>query len=103
MNISKNIKEIRKLKDITQKELAEKINVDVRTIQNYESSRREPNTKAINTIANAIGVPIVALTDDNYFKRQELLQKLKELIDKQGIVGTDINRIINSLLNMEGK
>ena len=56
--IGENIKKYRKENLFTQKELAEKLDVTVRTIQNYESGNREPNLIALNKIADALGVTI---------------------------------------------
>lgn len=58
MNIGENIKQFRKNKKITQKELAEKIGVTDSAITKYEKGDREPNIETLNKIATALGVTI---------------------------------------------
>ena len=58
MNIGENIKQFRKNKKITQKELGELIGVKAITIRKYESNEREPNIETLNKIATALGVTI---------------------------------------------
>ena len=45
MNIGERIQMLRKERNLTQKSLAEKTGIPVRTIINYENSSREPNAK----------------------------------------------------------
>lgn len=65
MSLGENIKKYRKENHFTQKELAEKLDVTVRTIQNYESGNREPNFKTLEKIAKAIGISINKLIGAN--------------------------------------
>lgn len=58
MNIGENIKQLRKNKGLTQKELGELIGVKAITIRKYESNEREPNIETLNKIAMALGVTI---------------------------------------------
>lgn len=97
MNPNYNIKEIRKFRNITQKELSERIGVTSITIQNYENNRREPNIETLNKIANALDVPLKALTDDNYLKQQDIVTNIKELLNKQGTMDKDITNLMNFL------
>ena len=62
MNVGRNIKIEREKKRITQKELADLLNLSVITIQNYENNRRTPNINKLNNIATALNIPISNLT-----------------------------------------
>lgn len=55
-NAGKLIKEARKNKGLTQKQLAEKTGLATVTIQQYERNLREPRLKNIIKIANALNV-----------------------------------------------
>lgn len=43
---------------LTQAELAEKVSVTARTIQNYEMGTRRPNSKVVADLANALGTTV---------------------------------------------
>lgn len=58
MNIGNNIKTFRKMKNLTQKQLADMINVSVVTIQNYENGRREPNMETLKKISKALNIEL---------------------------------------------
>lgn len=45
MGFSENLKKFRKIKKLTQKELAEKTNISFRTIQNYEAGKTWPKSE----------------------------------------------------------
>ncbi|PGK02565.1 XRE family transcriptional regulator [Bacillus anthracis] len=50
------LREIRKKKDLTQQELAEKINKDRCTISNYEIGDSRPTIYVLSDLATALGV-----------------------------------------------
>ena len=64
MNIGNNIKKYRKIKGLTQIQLAEKIGVSTITIKNYENNRRQPSLETLNKIAEALNVSVSELISD---------------------------------------
>ena len=57
MTIGESIKEYRKKKGLTQKELAEKVGVATGTIQQYELNKRSPRPDIMETISRVIDLP----------------------------------------------
>lgn len=58
MKFNDILKTLRKNSNLTQVQLAEKINVTQGTIANWERGVREPDMEMVRRIANAIGVPV---------------------------------------------
>ena len=54
--IGKKIKILRKVRGLTQEQLAEKLDVGRATVSNYEIGRREPRLNELERIAKALGV-----------------------------------------------
>jgi transcriptional regulator with XRE-family HTH domain len=63
--LGKKILELRKLKGMTQEDLAAKTNLSVRTIQRIESGEVDPRTYTINVLAEALEVNIEELIPKN--------------------------------------
>ena len=59
--IGDNIKQFRKDKGLSQKELGKKIGVSQQMIAQYESNKREPKLQTLVKIATALDIPIVYL------------------------------------------
>lgn len=78
-----------KEKDITQKELAIKIDVTPQTINDYVVGRREPNTKTKLAIAQGLGVGIGYLLGRDSVGVDELLLMID---DKENSLNTPIER-----------
>ena len=55
--IGKRIREVRKLKGMTQEELAKKSNLSTMSIRRYESGERTAPERTLKKIADALGVP----------------------------------------------
>ncbi len=64
MNIGENIKKYRKLKGLTQVQLAKEINKSESTIQKYESNSVTPDFSILNDIAAALECTVYDLTID---------------------------------------
>jgi transcriptional regulator with XRE-family HTH domain len=64
MDLGKNIQKYRKEAGLTQRELAELLDVAVGTIQQYELGKRQPRLEMINRIAAALGIGIRRLYPD---------------------------------------
>ena len=58
MKFNDTLKSLRKNSNMTQVQLAEKINVTQGTIANWERGVREPDMEMVRRIADAIGVPV---------------------------------------------
>ena len=56
MAIGDRLRNLRKEKNITQKELAQKIGTSLQAVINYENNRREPNSKAMAALEDYFGV-----------------------------------------------
>lgn len=61
VQIGNRIKEYRKFKGFTQKELALRANIPYSTYSNYENNNREPNREQLQKIATALNVPLYEL------------------------------------------
>jgi transcriptional regulator with XRE-family HTH domain len=61
-NISKNLKDLRVKNNLTQTEIAKKLNISQRTYSFYETGKTEPNISILNAIADFYRVPIDILT-----------------------------------------
>lgn len=63
MSIAENIKHIRKLKGMTQKQLAEKSGLAVITIQQYEAGKYEPKNNSLYKLRKALDCNINELIE----------------------------------------
>lgn len=130
INLGKRIKEFRKIRGLTQKQLAEKLGVTTITIQNYENNRREPNIKTLNKIIDVLGIKITDLIDDtipfnerkefavSYVREvttktletvaeqtketKEIIKKHKELIDKYTKLENEFDFMVNTSTGLLG-
>ena len=65
MTIGEKIQQLRKEKELTQKELAEKLGLAEITIRQYETNKREPKIAMLSKIAKILGTGLETfLTDD---------------------------------------
>lgn len=74
MTLGENIKRIRKMRGITQSDLAKKLEVTARTIQNYESGNREPNLETLMKICDTLDcapMEIIDLTEFENLKNND--------------------------------
>lgn len=71
MTVGKRIKELRKSKGWTQKELALKSGVAEITIRQYESDKRQPRLEQLKHIAKVFNLYVGELLADNYEEYKE--------------------------------
>lgn len=113
------IKEARKRKNISQKELAEKLNVTQQAVSYYENGSRLPDEKTWSEISNILTVPVDYLTgktDDpdgwdiweknTGFSAEEIKNEIERMKIAQHILG-DPNNLQNligqAVANLDGK
>lgn len=65
MSIGLNLKLLRTEKGLSQREMAEKLDINFRTYASYERNEREPSSATILKICNAFGVSSDELLKDN--------------------------------------
>ena len=109
MNIGNNIKKYRKIKGLTQIQLAEKINKSESIIRKYEANNVKPNIEMLNKISDALNVSVSELISDentsqmigkNVSKYREALSiSQRELARRVGMSGQFISKIENNLNN----
>lgn len=81
MSIGDNIKRVRLHNGISQKKLAEILEIPVSTLANYENNHREPKTEVLKKIAESLDVSLMDLIyDRDVEKEEERLKKLREQI-----------------------
>lgn len=77
MTVGENIKEIRKEKGLTQKQLGDKCNINEANLRKYENGKQTPKIETIKKIADALEVPCTRLlptisTNDERSKLSEM-------------------------------
>lgn len=84
MTVGEKIREIRKLKGISQKALATLCNMSEPAIRNYELGNRTPSPKQLEKIAKALKIEVDDLMDDKLLKveEQDFIENYRKLDDK---------------------
>ena len=66
MTLGEKIKKYRKLKKLTQEELAEKSGISTITLYRWENGIRSPSVEALQKIAQTLEVPVSTFLDESY-------------------------------------
>lgn len=87
MDISERLKIIRKRKGLTQKELAQKTQLSIASIQGYEQGKYKPKIEQILKLSSALGVSILDLDSNAYsnltLDEQNLVEALNNLLQNK--------------------
>ena len=67
MEFYEKLKKIREQKGMTQKELADLLNVSVQAISNWETNRRKPSSELYYYIADKLNVDLSQVIPDNEY------------------------------------
>ena len=89
------IRELRKDKNIDQKQLANFLNVSAGTISNYENEEYEPNLDTLNKIANYFNVSVDYLLGRVKFRFDYSVMS-KNIKDKY-----TVSNLLNDILNLQ--
>lgn len=97
MTIGEKIKSLRKYKKITQKQLSELIDKNVRTIQKYESGEIIPPLEMLIEISVVLNVPMEYFVDLDEVKTKyvDKLKDMKEFL--QNREGWDLKELIQDM------
>jgi transcriptional regulator with XRE-family HTH domain len=78
--IGERLREIRKRRGLTQEQLAEIVEVTFQQIQKYENGSNRLNTDKLQTVAQALAVPVSAFFDDDSHDERLLSEQEMNLI-----------------------
>ena len=78
IKIGKFIAELRKSKNMTQQQLAEKIGVSFKTVSKWETGRGMPELSTLKPLSDELGITINELLNGEKIKEEEYLNKLEE-------------------------
>lgn len=78
IKIGKFIAELRKSKNMTQQQLAEKIGVSFKTVSKWETGRGLPELSTLKPLSDELGITINELLNGEKIKKEEYLNKLEE-------------------------
>lgn len=82
MNIGRALKEIRKEKGLSQRQLSEGTGISQTAISQFESGKRDPHKTTVNTILTFLNVPVayvVLLSIDDVDVNQEKKEAYKTI------------------------
>lgn len=84
IQVGNRIKEIRKSRGFSQREVATKLNMAFSTYSNYENNNREPNFETLKRIADILGVSVAQLVNDEAVADEEtsLFQQMMDYLDE---------------------
>lgn len=88
--LAKNIKRLRKERNLTQKELASKLNISYGALANYEMGFREPNSKAMAALENFFNVSGAYLRGETELMKWEDPEYMKDIKDDIGIASESL-------------
>ena len=74
----KTIKELRERRRLTQKELAEKINVSDKTVSKWETDKGLPDIGIIEDLAEALGTSIAELLTGDYRENENQAANMRK-------------------------
>lgn len=80
--IGKFIAECRKKKKLTQEELAEKLNVNIRTVSRWETGVCMPDLALYESLCNTLGITINELLSGTYLTKEDYLKTFEKNIIK---------------------
>ena len=86
MSVGENIRRYRKLRGMTQAQLAEAVGLTEGAVRHYESGIRAVKPELLESIAAALGVSVNALKDYGVETAGDLMSLLVRLEDPFGIV-----------------
>lgn len=100
--IGEKIKTLRKERNLTQKELANKIGVTASTVTKYENGQLEPNIEVLNKIADIFNISISDLIDNNNSKKElhigHKLLSIRKSFSNEEITADNIDELTECII-----
>ncbi len=82
--LGRNIKKYRKSLNLSQEELAEKLNISPKHLSNIERGRKFASAELIGKLSDTLKISVSSLFfDEENFKNPDTVKKIKKVIDKE--------------------
>jgi transcriptional regulator with XRE-family HTH domain len=101
VDIGSKIKEQRKKRGLTQKELAEKLRISVHALSKYEQNQRKPSMSTIKQIAAALEVPWITLLPYSQEDMEALENVFSELRQAGAAIGEQLQKATEPIHQMQ--
>ena len=98
----KALKFYRKKSMLSQKDMANKLNVSLSLYQSFEQGRRNPNYETVENIASIFGVETYSILEYEKKYDFDIDNKIKVLADKQIIAKELISELKKCIVELEG-
>ena len=98
----KALKFYRKKSMLSQKDMANKLNVSLSLYQSFEQGRRNPNYETVENIASIFGIETYSILEYEKKYDFDIDNKIKVLADKQIIAKELISELKKCIVELEG-
>lgn len=78
MEIGSNLKKLRTSKGMTQKDLADSLNVSSQAVSRWENNEVEPDISTLSKLSSIFEVPVDAIINGNFEKKEDAKQEATE-------------------------
>lgn len=89
MSLGERLRELRKNRKLTLRELSEKINLRANTLSQFENGKRKPSIESLNTLADFFNVSVDYLmgrtNDLHNAKKKVIKEKTADLTDEDTV------------------
>lgn len=86
MEIGNNLKKLRTQKGMTQKDLAESLNVSYQAVSRWENNEVEPDISTLSKLSSIFEVPVDAIINGNFENKDDEKQKAQEAAALAGAI-----------------
>ena len=98
MNVGKKIDLLLKQEGMSRKELSKKSGISEAAICRYINGSREPKTVCLNSIAQALEVPVAELVDSTSFGSENIDEAIKLIARNAGEITAEQKKVIINAL-----
>ena len=98
----KALKFYRKKSMLSQKDMANKLNISLSLYQSFEQGRRNPNYETVENIASIFGVETYSILEYEKKYDFDIDNKIKVLADKQIIAKELISELKRCIIELDG-
>lgn len=79
MEIAEQIRYFRRLRGLSQEQLAERVEINVNTIRKYETGRRKPKIEQLKKIAGGLEISVIEFLDIEIENEADLIAVMKKI------------------------